>query len=68
MHYHKLHSSTQTKHTCHNCLISDAVYLDKLKLQAQTDSSCPVVRLGLITLGAQTVCFAIDVIDIVQHS
>ena len=25
IHYHKLHSSTEAKHTCHNCLISDAV-------------------------------------------
>ena len=69
MHYHKLHSSTQAKHTCRNCLISDAVYLDKLKLQVQTNSSWPGVSLGLILLGHKLfVCFPIDITDIVQHS
>ena len=51
MHYHKLHFSTQAKHTCHNCLISDAVCLDILKLQVQTNSSWPGVNLGQILLG-----------------
>ena len=63
---HKLNSSTQVKH---RCLISDAVYLDKLKLQVQTNSSWPGVDLGLIFLGHKMfVCFPIDIIDIVQHS
>ena len=60
MHYHKLHISTQTKHTCDNCLISDvvSVCLDKLKLQVQTNSSWPVASLGTsyLSLGAQIIC------------
>ena len=63
---HELHSSTQAKHTC---LISNAVCLDKLKLQVQTNSSWPGVGIGLILLGHKLlVCFPIDIIDIVQHS
>ena len=66
---HKLHSSTQAKHTCHNCLISDAVYLDKLKLQVQINSSWPGVGVGLTLLGINClfVCFPIDITDIIQH-
>ena len=55
---HKLHSSTQAKHTCHNCLSSDAVYFDILKIQVQINSSRPKLF----------VCFPIDIIDIIQHS
>ena len=69
IHYHKLHSSTEAKHTCHNCLISNAVCLDILKLQVYTDSSWPGVNLGLILLGHKLfVCFPIEIIGIVQHS
>ena len=57
---HKLHSSTQGKHKCLN---SDPVYLDKLKLQVQTNSTWPGVGLGLILLGHKLfVCFPIDII------
>ena len=67
MHYQKLNFSTHAKHTCHNCLISDVVYLDKLKVQ--TNSSWPVVSLDLILLGHKLfVCFPINIIDIVQHN
>ena len=51
IHYHKLHSSAEAKHTCHNCLISNTVCLDILKLQVQTNSSWPGVNPGLILLG-----------------
>ena len=69
MHYHKLHSSTQAKRTCHNCVISDAVSLYKVKLQVQTNSNGAGVNLGLMLLGHKLfVCFPIDMIDIVQHS
>ena len=73
IHYHKLHSSTQAKHTCRNCLISNAVYLDILKLQVQTNSSSPVVSPGLVLLGHKLfVCFPIGIIgigiDIVQRT
>ena len=65
IHYHKLHSSTQAKHTCRNCLISNAVYLDILKLQVQTNTSSPVVSPGLVLLGHKLfVCFPIGMIGI----
>ena len=68
IHYHKLHSSTEAKHTCHSCLISNAVCLDILKLQVQTNSSWPGVNLGLILLGHKLfVCFPNEIIGIVQH-
>ena len=59
---HELHFSTQAEHSCHSCLISNAVYLDKLKLHVQTNWSWPRAGLGLLLLEHKLfVCFLIDI-------